>query len=189
MKVRSLSTSLTLLSLAISTQLYAQNVEQTSTVNQLAPIVMTATRSAQSIAEIAGTVYRISQEDIAKQAAAGKSTADILGLLVPSLTPSSGTTSNYGMTMRGRTVQYMIDGVSSYPRSSKHYYKLGGNGTAPINSVGGFGYDAIVRKMISNGEVTLHRSSGFENCRGMTIRISYIKVTDKGRKVYEKMKK
>ena len=59
MKVRSLSTSLTLLSLAISTQLYAQNVEQTSTVNQLAPIVMTATRSAQSIAEIAGTVYSI----------------------------------------------------------------------------------------------------------------------------------
>ncbi len=122
MKVRSLSTSLTLLSLTISTQLYAQNVEQTSTVNQsatveaekptqLAPIVMTATRSAKSIAEIAGTVYSISQEDIAKQAAAGKSTADILGLLVPSLTPSSGTTSNYGMTMRGRTVQYMIDGV------------------------------------------------------------------------------
>ncbi len=38
-------------------------------------------------------------------------TADILGFLVPSLTPSSGTTSNYGMTMRGRVVQYMIDGV------------------------------------------------------------------------------
>lgn len=122
MKVRTLSTSLTLLSLAISTQLYAQTVEADATVQktaavesqkttQLAPIVVTATRSAQSIAEIAGTVYSISQEDIAKQAAAGKSTADILGLLVPSLTPSSGTTSNYGMTMRGRTVQYMIDGV------------------------------------------------------------------------------
>jgi iron complex outermembrane receptor protein len=38
MKVRSLSTSLTLLSLAISTQLYAQNVEQTSTVNQSATV-------------------------------------------------------------------------------------------------------------------------------------------------------
>ncbi|MEQ1311370.1 TonB-dependent receptor [Acinetobacter sp. XH1639] len=122
MKVRSLSTSLTLLSLAISTQLYAQTVETDASVQttaavtsqkptQLAPIVLTASRSAQSIAEIAGTVYRIEQEDIAKQAAAGKSTADILGLLVPSLTPSSGTTSNYGMTMRGRTVQYMIDGV------------------------------------------------------------------------------
>ncbi|WP_343620342.1 TonB-dependent receptor [Acinetobacter proteolyticus] len=122
MKVRSLSTSLTLLSLAISTQLYAQTIETDASVQttaavtsqkptQLAPIVVTASRSAQSIAEIAGTVYRIEQEDIAKQAAAGKSTADILGLLVPSLTPSSGTTSNYGMTMRGRTVQYMIDGV------------------------------------------------------------------------------
>lgn len=122
MKVRSLSTSLTLLSLAISTQLYAQTVETDASVQttaavtsqkptQLAPIVVTASRSAQSIAEIAGTVYRIEQADIAKQAAAGKSTADILGLLVPSLTPSSGTTSNYGMTMRGRTVQYMIDGV------------------------------------------------------------------------------
>jgi len=122
MKVRSLSTSLTLLSLAISTQLYAQTVETDASVQttaavtsqkptQLAPIVLTASRSAQSIAEIAGTVYRIEQEDIAKQAAAGKSTADILGLLVPSLTPSSGTTSNYGMTMRGRRVQYMIDGV------------------------------------------------------------------------------
>ena len=122
MKVRSLSTSLTLLSLAISTQLYAQTVETDASVQttaavtsqkptQLAPIVVIASRSAQSIAEIAGTVYRIEQEDIAKQAAAGKSTADILGLLVPSLTPSSGTTSNYGMTMRGRTVQYMIDGV------------------------------------------------------------------------------
>ncbi len=122
MKVRSLSTSLTLLSLAISTQLYAETVDADATVQttaavtsqkpaQLAPIVVTASRSAQSIAEIAGTVYRIEQEDIAKQAAAGKSTADILGLLVPSLTPSSGTTSNYGMTMRGRTVQYMIDGV------------------------------------------------------------------------------
>lgn len=121
MKVRSLSTSFTLLSLAISTQLYAQTVEtapstqavvvESQKTAQLAPIVVTATRSAQSIAEIAGTVYSISKEDIAKQAAAGKSTADILGLLVPSLTPSSGTTSNYGMTMRGRTVQYMIDGV------------------------------------------------------------------------------
>lgn len=123
MKVISLSTSFTLLSLAISTQLYAQAVETTAVVSQenrttenknatqLAPIVVTASRSAQSIAEIAGTVYRIDQAEIEKQAAAGKSTADILGLLVPSLTPSSGTTSNFGMTMRGRTVQYMIDGV------------------------------------------------------------------------------
>lgn len=115
---------LTCLTLAVCTQLYAQDdvltnsVSQTSSVEaqqkettQLAPIVVTATRSAKSIADIAGTVYSIDQAEIEKQANAGKSIADILGTLVPSLTPSSGTTSNYGMTMRGRVVQYMIDGV------------------------------------------------------------------------------
>ena len=112
------------LTLAVCTQLYAQDnvltnsASQTSSVEaqqkettQLAPIVVTATRSAKSIADIAGTVYSIDQAEIEKQANAGKSIADILGTLVPSLTPSSGTTSNYGMTMRGRVVQYMIDGV------------------------------------------------------------------------------
>ena len=115
---------LTCLTLAVCTQLYAQDDvtttldSQTSRVEakqkeatQLAPIVVTATRSAKSIADIAGTVYSIDQAEIEKQANAGKSIADILGMLVPSLTPSSGTTSNYGMTMRGRVVQYMIDGV------------------------------------------------------------------------------
>jgi iron complex outermembrane receptor protein len=115
---------LTCLTLAVCTQLYAQDnvvtnsASQTSGVEaqqkettQLAPIVVTATRSAKSIADIAGTVYSIDQAEIEKQANAGKSIADILGTLVPSLTPSSGTTSNYGMTMRGRVVQYMIDGV------------------------------------------------------------------------------
>ena len=115
---------LTCLTLAVCTQLYAQDdvvtnsASQTSSVEaqqkettQLAPIVMTATRSAKSIADIAGTVYSIDQAEIEKQANAGRSTADIIGFLIPSLTPSSGTTSNYGMTMRGRAVQYMIDGV------------------------------------------------------------------------------
>ena len=102
----------TLLSLAVSGALHAQADDTaTSQVKELSPKVVTATRSAKSIAEIAGTVYSIDREQVAEQAAAGRSTADILGQLVPSLAPSSGTTSNYGMTMRGRTVQVMIDGV------------------------------------------------------------------------------
>ena len=107
---------LTFLSLAICTQIYAQDTTETSAnkdqdIQKLKTIVVTASRSAQSIADIAGTVYRIDHEQIEQQAAAGKSIADILAILVPSLTASSGTTSNYGMTMRGRVVQYMIDGV------------------------------------------------------------------------------
>lgn len=123
MKVPSLSTSLTLLSLAISTQLYAQTVETDASVQttaavtsqkptQLAPIVVTASRSAQSIAEIAGTVQAIEQKQIEQQSAAGRKLADILAQLVPSLSPSSGTTTNYGQTMRGRQVLILIDGVA-----------------------------------------------------------------------------
>ncbi|ENU82469.1 hypothetical protein F884_01917 [Acinetobacter sp. CIP 102143] len=119
MKVMSISTSLTLLSLAVSTQLYAQTVEADAAAEapsknsvQLAPIVITATRSAQSIAEIAGTVQSIEQKQIEQQAAAGRKLADILAQLVPSLSPSSGTTTNYGQTMRGRQVLVLIDGVA-----------------------------------------------------------------------------
>ncbi|MEA5668162.1 TonB-dependent receptor plug domain-containing protein, partial [Stenotrophomonas sp. MH1] len=99
---------LALLSLAISSQLYAQS---STSVQQLDTVSVNATRAARSVAEIAGTVYRIDHAQVAQQVAAGRSTADILGQLVPSLAPASGTTSNYGTTMRGRSVQVMIDGV------------------------------------------------------------------------------
>lgn len=112
MRHLSASMQVTLLSLAVSAQVFAQQGSGSgSQVQELGPMVVTATRSAKSIAEIAGTVYSIERAQVAEQAAAGRSTADILGQLVPSLAPSSGTASNYGMTMRGRTVQVMIDGV------------------------------------------------------------------------------
>lgn len=102
---------LAMLALAISGQLAAQNTSATAGTRQLDAVSVTAVRGARSVAEIAGTVYAIEREQIAQQITAGRSTADILGQLVPSLAPASGTTSNYGMTMRGRSVQVMIDGV------------------------------------------------------------------------------
>ncbi|MCH7313190.1 TonB-dependent receptor [Acinetobacter sp. ANC 3882] len=81
-------------------------------VTQLEKIVVTATRTPKNIAEIAGTVQTIEQKQIEQQSGAGRKVADILAQLVPSLAPSSGTTSNYGQTMRGRNVLVMIDGVS-----------------------------------------------------------------------------
>ncbi|WP_186309168.1 TonB-dependent receptor [Pseudomonas oryzihabitans] len=112
MRHLSASVQATLLSLAVSTQALAQEARSDdSHPEELGPMVVTATRSAKSIADIAGTVYSIERSQVEEQAAAGRSTADILGQLIPSLAPSSGTTSNYGMTMRGRTVQVMVDGV------------------------------------------------------------------------------
>lgn len=110
---RSLQASL--LGLAVGSHALAQpvsvNQDERGRVQTLDTISVTATRSARSIADIAGAVYTISREQIAEQTAAGRTTADILGTLVPSLAPPTGTTSNYGMTMHGRSVQVMIDGV------------------------------------------------------------------------------
>ena len=114
--------SLCLLTTAICTHLYADEVIQEpalatssdtkKTNTQLASIVMTATRTPKSISEVAGTVQTIQGNEITQQAGAGRKVADVLAQLVPSLAPSSGTTSNYGQTMRGRNVLIMIDGVS-----------------------------------------------------------------------------
>jgi len=106
-----------LLAAAICSQLYAEEItiaESTiqSSETKLPTIVITATRTPKTIAEVAGTVQTIQGEEIAQQAGAGRKVADVLAQLVPSLAPSSGTTSNYGQTMRGRNVLVMIDGVS-----------------------------------------------------------------------------
>lgn len=107
--------SLSVLSVAICSQLYAQNAVaadgDTHSTSTLPTLVVTATRTPTSIAEIAGTVQKIDSEQIQQQSASGRKIADILAQLVPSLGASSGTTSNFGQTMRGRQVQVLIDGV------------------------------------------------------------------------------
>ncbi|WP_286728380.1 TonB-dependent receptor [Acinetobacter sp. UBA1297] len=111
--------SLCFLTVAISSLLYAEDsgselkeLKNSDKTMKLSPIVVTATRTPKTIAEIAGTVQTIQGEDIAQQAGASRKVADVLAQLVPSLAPSSGTTSNYGQTMRGRNVLVMINGVS-----------------------------------------------------------------------------
>ena len=109
--------NLCLLTIAISMHLYAKESSPAAApekpdITQLSTMVMTATRTPKTIAEIAGTVQTIHGEAIVQQADLGRKVADVLAQLVPSLAPSSGTTSNYGQTMRGRNVLVMIDGVS-----------------------------------------------------------------------------
>ncbi|MBC9228550.1 TonB-dependent receptor [bacterium SPL81] len=87
------------------------NVDQKPTA-QLEKIVITATRTPKNIADIAGTVQTIEKNQIEQQSGAGRKLADVLAQLVPSLAPSTGTTTNYGQTMRGRDVMILIDGVS-----------------------------------------------------------------------------
>lgn len=78
----------------------------------LQPMVVSATRVATSIASIPGSVQVIDETQVREQASAGRRLADILGQLIPGLTPSSGGMSNYGQTLRGRNMLVLIDGVS-----------------------------------------------------------------------------
>ncbi|MBX9754131.1 MAG: TonB-dependent receptor [Pseudomonadaceae bacterium] len=78
----------------------------------LSESVVSATRSAASIASIPGSVQVIDEQQLRQQSGAGRKVADILGQLVPGLAPSSGGMSNFGQTLRGRNMLVLIDGVS-----------------------------------------------------------------------------
>ncbi|WP_198333228.1 TonB-dependent receptor [Psychrobacter aquimaris] len=121
--------ALSLLTLCISQQLYAQtnvNTPMTDTTeNSIASDVpnvtldtitvtaraKTGTALAQKISEMPAVTQVIGEEDIREQATGNRTTGDILAQLIPSLGASSGSTSNYGTTMRGRPVQYLLNGV------------------------------------------------------------------------------
>jgi len=79
---------------------------------QLQEMVVSATRSETSIASIPGSVQVINEEQIRQQTGAGRRVADILGQLVPGISPSTGGMSNFGQTLRGRNTLILIDGVS-----------------------------------------------------------------------------
>lgn len=90
----------------------ATQVQAQSPVSEQEKLIITANRQLQQIAEIPGSVHVIEQEEIARQAAAGKDLRALLAQKLPSLGVSSETRTNAGQLMRGRSVQVMIDGVS-----------------------------------------------------------------------------
>jgi len=128
--------ALSVLSLCVSQQLYAQTEagaaannnpsvdisESIQTQQQAAPqaefevIVVkskakTGTVLAQKISEMPSVTQIIPEKDIQAQAVGSRTTGDILAQLIPSLGTSSGSTSNYATTMHGRPVQFLLNGV------------------------------------------------------------------------------
>ncbi|MEL0619299.1 TonB-dependent receptor [Psychrobacter proteolyticus] len=129
--------ALSVLTLCISQQLYAQNnVNEadavldaqtsaelaSSTVSDETPNVTldtinvtakarTGTALAQKISEMPAVTQVITENEIQMQATGDRTTGDILAQLIPSLGASSGSTSNYGTTMHGRPVQFLLNGV------------------------------------------------------------------------------
>ena len=121
--------ALSVLTLCISQQLYAETTTNTqnvaadvTTLEATAPSVTldtiqvtsdarTGTALAQKISEMPSVTQVITEEELQIQATGDRTTGDILAQLIPSLGASSGSTSNYGTTMHGRPVQFLLNGV------------------------------------------------------------------------------
>ncbi len=71
----------------------------------------TGTALAQKISEMPAVTQVITENELQMQATGNRTTGDILAQLIPSLGASSGSTSNYGTTMHGRPVQFLLNGV------------------------------------------------------------------------------
>jgi len=120
-----LKTSVTLLALAIAGQAHSQtdqtsqanHVTQPSQINQKANeqdierIVVTGSRIAENIDEVPASITIITQKQIAAQLKVSSEIQSLLANLVPGMAPSTGTASNSGQTLRGRSPLVMIDGV------------------------------------------------------------------------------
>jgi iron complex outermembrane receptor protein len=74
-------------------------------------IVVSATRTAESTADIPRSVTVIEREEIEQQTQVSRGLGDILGQLVPGLAPSTGSASQFGQSLRGRNILVLIDGV------------------------------------------------------------------------------
>ncbi|MEM6426256.1 MAG: TonB-dependent receptor [Cyanobacteria bacterium P01_D01_bin.128] len=74
-------------------------------------VIVTATRTEETVLDIPRSVTVIEREQIEQQLQFTNNLPDILGRLVPGLSPPTLQTTTRGFTLRGRNAQVLIDGV------------------------------------------------------------------------------
>ena len=74
-------------------------------------IVVTATRTEENVLDVPRSVTVIDREQIEQQLELTNNLPDILGKLVPGLSPPPLQTTTRGFTLRGRNIQVLVDGV------------------------------------------------------------------------------
>jgi iron complex outermembrane receptor protein len=74
-------------------------------------VVVSASRTSEKLSEVPSSVTVLDRKDIEETMTFTNNIVDILTYQVPSLGPSSGTSSNWGQTLRGRSMLVMVDGV------------------------------------------------------------------------------
>lgn len=90
-----------------------ENVSLTVTKKRygLGEVVVSAARSQETLGSVASSVSVLDPKSLETQRAVTSDLGEVLATEVPGLAPSSGSLSNYGQTLRGRSPFVMIDGV------------------------------------------------------------------------------
>lgn len=74
-------------------------------------VVISASRNPEKLSEIPASISIVNAKALKSYAQATTNINEILEFSVPGLAPSTGTSSNWGQTMRGRNLLVMIDGI------------------------------------------------------------------------------
>ncbi|MEM9809333.1 MAG: TonB-dependent receptor [Cyanobacteria bacterium P01_D01_bin.56] len=94
-----------------NTDVETPDSETTEDADETLRIVVTATRTEENVLDVPRSVTVIDREQIEQQLAFTNNLADILGKLVPGLSPPTLQANTRGLTLRGRNALILVDGV------------------------------------------------------------------------------
>lgn len=182
MKIKFLSPTILCLSIVsaygIHNGVNAQT-EQDDTVATLPPLLVVASYTPKTVAEIPATVWYIDNEEITYAVRTGQSLSNILSTKVPGLDVGSQGRTNNGQNLRGRPMLVMIDGVSLNsvrkisrqldsidPSNIEHIEVLSGASSVYGGDATGGVINIITKKGAAgplHGDISVTGTSGFQS--------------------------
>jgi iron complex outermembrane receptor protein len=99
------------LAMAISMQSLVVQAQAESDTVDLQSVIITGSRVQEHINEVPASVSILTQEQLENDLMINAELSSMLAIRVPGMSPSTGTTSNFAQTLRGRNALVLIDGV------------------------------------------------------------------------------
>lgn len=89
----------------------AAQADDDKEVKSIERLTVTGSRIVESLDEVPASITLIDQQQLQENLKVSSELQNLLALAVPGMAPGTGSTSNFGQTLRGRNVLVMIDGV------------------------------------------------------------------------------
>ena len=102
---------MTYLAVALALQSVAVYAESEKDIQNIERITVTGARIVESLDEVPASITLIDQQTVQENLQVSSELQNLLSLVVPGMAPATGSSSNFGQTLRGRNVLVMIDGV------------------------------------------------------------------------------